>query len=92
MNAIQSHPPQQAVATVTTVTTATTVTIDLAELPELGFIRRLALRVCLALIVRVEPPLDRDAARRVYLERLARAERERNAERVRRTLSTTPWR
>jgi hypothetical protein len=87
MNAIQSHPPQQVV---TTTVTATTLTIDLAELPQLGLARRLALRICLALIVRAGHPATRETVRRGRLEWLARSERERLAERL--LLSTIPRR
>ncbi|GAA4168259.1 hypothetical protein [Gryllotalpicola koreensis] len=81
MITIESHPPQS---------TVTTVTIDLTELPQLGIIRRLALALSLVLITSVEPRPSRRPARSADLDRLARIERERQAELM--LLSTIPRR
>jgi hypothetical protein len=81
MITIESHPPQSSV---------TTVTIDLAQLPELGFVRRLALALSLVLITSVEPrPLSTRIAR-ARSEWLQRNERERLSERL--LLTTVPRR
>jgi len=78
---IESHPPQPSV---------TTVTIDLAELPRLSAVRRLALRLSLALMTRVEPHVEFEAELLMRRERTARAERERLMELL--WLSTVPRR
>lgn len=84
MITIASPPPQSSV---------TTVTIDLAELPQLGFTRRLALALSLVLITSVDPRPTRARQRPEHharLEWLARSERERLTERL--LLSTVPRR
>jgi hypothetical protein len=69
---IDSHPPQS----------LTTVTIDLAQLPRLSLASRLALRLSLALISRVEWRATHEEQRRARFEHLARSERERLTERL----------
>jgi len=84
---IESHPPQPSV---------TTVTIDLTELPRLSPARRLALRLSLALMTRVEPRVELDAELVTEHELLTRRERAARLERERLMqllwLSTVPRR
>lgn len=81
MITIESHLPHS---------TVTTLTIDLAELPKRNLARRVALAFSLVLITSVDPRPRPIPTQQRGLERLARAERERLAERL--LLSTIPRR